>query len=106
MRMAKGVRFGLVSASIVRDPALSRNARLLYAVIATYATQETREWTISRRRLANDLGVSVDTVKRALGELTESGVLVRERQHREDGREGVALTRMRDFVAVYGEEDQ
>jgi DNA-binding MarR family transcriptional regulator len=102
MEIARGVHFGTVSRSIVVSSSLSKNARLLYVILATYADRNTRSWRVSRARLASDLDASEATVKRALRELEGAGVIVRQR-HRAGGREGVATTVLHDFVAVYND---
>lgn len=102
MKIARGVSFGTVSKHVMCSD-LSTNAKVLYALLCTYADHGTRSWTVSRRRLAADLGVSLDTVKRALSELQAAGVIERRRQWKPDGSEGVAVTTLRDFVAIHPE---
>lgn len=55
--------------------ALSGNAVHLYAVLMSYADNGTKAAFPSRSRLAQDMGRSVDTVKRAMTELEKFGAL-------------------------------
>lgn len=105
MRIARGVQFGVVSKEVMRRPDLSPQAKALYALLTTYASQSSRSWSISRRRLAQDLGVSVDSIKRYLTELEGHSLIVRQRQYREGGGERVAKTVLRDFLAVHDDVD-
>lgn len=58
------------------DGALSGNAVQVYGLIMSYADNETRSAFPSRQRLAQDMGRSLNTVKRALKELEDYGALV------------------------------
>jgi DNA-binding transcriptional regulator PaaX len=78
------------------SPDLTVMAKTLYGVLACYVDNDTRSWTVSRKRLASDLGVSEATVKRALRELQEAGVITRQRQRKEGGKEGCAVTTLCD----------
>lgn len=105
MKMGPGVKFGVVSAHVLRNPDLSVRSKALYCLLATYVDNDNREWTISKRRLANELGCSVETVKRGLAELTDLGYLTRVRRVNDKRTEVVATTRLMDFVAVWPEDD-
>lgn len=60
--------------------ALSGNAVHLYGVLMSYADNDTKAAFPSRSRLANDMGRSVDTIKRAMRELEQYGALRVERR--------------------------
>ena len=55
---------------------ISANAIMLYGILWSYANRETGECFPSRARLANDMNMSKDTVRRALKQLTEIGAVV------------------------------
>lgn len=57
------------------EGALSGNAVHLYGVLMSYADNGTKAAFPSRSRLAQDMGRSVNTVKRAMAELEEFGAL-------------------------------
>lgn len=61
-------RFGIVSHEIISDPELSTQAKALYALLCCYADKN-RQCYPTKNRLADELGVSVKTVKRYLSEL-------------------------------------
>ena len=60
--------------------ALSPNAKALYTIIMSYADNETRTAFPGQALLAQDLGVSVSTVHRAMKELEAFGALIVERR--------------------------
>lgn len=65
---------------------LSHGAVRLYGVIMTYADNSTRAAFPSRERLAEDMGVSVATVKRAIKELEDCGAIeVTRRRNKKTG---------------------
>jgi DNA-binding MarR family transcriptional regulator len=101
MQLSRGVAFGTISKDVMCSSSLSVTAKCLYALLATYVNHGSRSWTVSRGRLASDLGLSVATIKRALRELEQEGLIARQRHWREDGSEGVATTTLLDFIAVY-----
>lgn len=59
---------------------LTSHARSLYGVIMSYADNTTRTAFPGRETLAEDMGVSVATVKRAIKELEDFGALIVERR--------------------------
>jgi hypothetical protein len=67
--------FGLVSASLMRDPELSISARLLYALLKTYTSDE-KVCFPSSALLGKQLGLSRRTIQRLLDELKNRGVVV------------------------------
>ena len=70
----KGGGFGMVMHKIIRDGSLAPRSRLLYAILTTYADQG-REAFPSRKTLATNMGVSIDTVDRAVEGLVNAGIL-------------------------------
>ena len=65
---------------------LSHGAVRLYGVIMTYADNSTRAAFPSREKLAEDMGISVATVKRAIKELEEFGAVeVTRRRNKKTG---------------------
>jgi len=64
-----------VSTEVIRDSGLTVVARLLYAVIASYADLQTLEATLLRSTLAKAVGKSRDTVDRAVADLVKAGLL-------------------------------
>jgi hypothetical protein len=71
----EGLPFAMVAVSVMRDTALSCNAKALYGLLVTYADISTRECYPSRRTLAENLGVSVATLDRTRDELVAYGLL-------------------------------
>lgn len=68
--------FAMVPTWIIRSGGkLSANAVRLYATIMTYADNVTKTAFPSRETLAEDMGVSVATVKRAIKELESFGAV-------------------------------
>lgn len=88
--------WGVVSKEVLRNPAISPQAKGLYALLATYADYRTRECYVGRERLAADLGVSVRSVSDWTKELLQADAL--DRQHRGISRS--RLTRLHDFVVI------
>lgn len=65
---------------------LSHTAVRLYGVIMTYADNSTRAAFPSREKLAQDVGASVATVKRAVKELEDQGaIIVTRRRNKKTG---------------------
>ena len=61
-------RFGIVSYDIISDPEISTRCKALYALLACYADKD-RICFPTKSRLADELGVSITTLKRYLREL-------------------------------------
>jgi len=82
----------MVPRAVVTDASLSITARLLFTVLDS--RQGTNDYArVGRQALADDLGVSVATVKRALNELVEAGLIVREATGRTNSYTVVNLSR-------------
>lgn len=79
-------RWSRVSIDVLRDPALSAQAKAVYAVLATYADDAGRDQCYPRQEtLAEQLGVSVDTVQRHIKALEDAGVVEVVPRFRPDG---------------------
>ncbi len=74
------VKFAQVPKWVIRHRTLSVGAKALYADIMTYADNDTLAAFPSREVLADDLGVSVSTVKRSIKELETANVITVERR--------------------------
>jgi DNA-binding transcriptional ArsR family regulator len=98
--MPKGASFARIPISVLKNRQLSAWARLLYPLIVDYMSD--RGAFPGRERLADDLGVSVPTVDRALAELTTAELIVPHRQGR--GRTN-RYTLPHDLSSVIGHED-
>lgn len=61
-------RFGIVKANVMQDPDLSVNAKVVYALLCTFANKQ-RECHPSPTHLAELLNVSRRTVERGVNEL-------------------------------------
>lgn len=83
--------YGQVANEVTRDPTISPIAKALYSVLVTYSDSAGFCYP-GRKRLARELGVSVDTVRRALLELVRSGVVVRLDRTGENGRQTTSMT--------------
>lgn len=79
----KGLPFAQVANDIIRNPKISESARLLYVVMASYANTQRRNGITGRRRLAEDMGKSMDSITRLLRELEAHGVIEREPRYEE-----------------------
>lgn len=73
----KHLPFSLIAVDILRNPAISDSARLLYAIMTTYADTADRDGFTGRRRLAKDMGKSMNTISRLMKELEEHGALTK-----------------------------
>lgn len=69
--------YGLVSSTIMRDPAVSLRDKGLYAYLATYADSD-NTLTVSVNRAASECGVDPSTIKRILDQLKKAGIIIRE----------------------------
>ena len=70
--------FACVDIDVVRDSSLSLTVRAIYSIICSYASITNRSCWPTVKTLANDAGVSESTVQRALKELVDKGVIVRQ----------------------------
>jgi hypothetical protein len=89
--------FARLSHLVVTDPELSDGAVRLYARLLWYARRDVRCWP-GRERLAQDLGVSLATIKRRIAELVDRGLITREQRLNK-----TAMTWIEDLATVYGE---
>jgi hypothetical protein len=67
--------FVMVLKSVLRSTRLSSHAKLLLALLADYQNRETGQCNPKIETLADDLGLSTPTVKRALAELRQAGLV-------------------------------
>jgi DNA-binding MarR family transcriptional regulator len=70
--------YGLVSSSVVRDPAISLRDKGLYAYLCSYADPVDNTLTVSVNRAASECDVDPSTIRRILDQLKKEGVIVRE----------------------------
>lgn len=76
------IAFAMIPRWLLRSSGkLSSTSIHLYAVIMTYADNITKYGFPSRETLADDMGVSVATVKRAIKELEQAGVVEVKREY-------------------------
>lgn len=79
-------RWARVGIDVMRDPELPLQAKAVYALLATYADDDGRDSCYPRQEtMAEQLGVSVDTIQRHLAVLVEAGVVEVEPRFRPDG---------------------
>lgn len=64
-----------IANTVARDARLSMQARTLYVVLRSYAHGDRAYCWPGRRRLAEDCGCSVDTVKRLIHEIVDAGLV-------------------------------
>jgi len=69
--------YGMVSSTIMRDPAVSLRDKGLYAYLATYADSG-NTLTVSVNRAASECGVDPSTIRRILEQLKQAGIIIRE----------------------------
>tara|TARA_Y100001938_G_scaffold135063_1_gene196272 strand:+ start:1193 stop:1462 length:270 start_codon:yes stop_codon:yes gene_type:complete len=74
---SKKYRFGIVSYDIISDPDTSPKCKALYALLSCYADKE-RVCFPTKSRLADELGVSITTLKRYLKELYAKNYIKRD----------------------------
>lgn len=72
-----GTRYGMVTLNVVGDQRITRNARLLYSIIATYTNRESGEAWPSVSTLADAMDCSQRTVSRAIRELQKFQIIAR-----------------------------
>jgi hypothetical protein len=85
--------FAVVPTWVLDHPQLSDRAVRLYGVLARYADGDQRAWP-ARTTLAERLRCSVDSVDRAVRELTAAGAVTVTRRYREDGQPTSNLYRL------------
>jgi hypothetical protein len=73
--------FVMAPIAVMKDRDLSMTARVLYAILLDYDSMP-NGCIPGQARLAEDLGSSVDTVQRAIGELEKKGVVSKQRRGR------------------------
>lgn len=99
--------FGMVAPSVMCDPNHTPTARVLYAVLASYARGPERiaaRNVPNRHRLAAMLGTDSDGLDAALAELEEAGVVTA--TWRSDRRGRVSVTyQLHDAALIFGDRD-
>ena len=98
-RLQRG--FGVVAKAVIRNKSIRGPARLLYALLATYADDEGVCYP-SNETLAEDLGATPKSVQNWMGELVEAGVIERVPRFVE-GRQTASLTRLIDTLVSQGD---
>ena len=90
---------GSVSGDVAYDPTITPSAKAVYLVLAMHRNNkdDSTSWP-SNATIASYTGQSVRTTIRAINELGDHGLLVREPQFR-DGRQVNSITRLTDIVA-------
>ncbi|WP_048549706.1 helix-turn-helix domain-containing protein [Nostocoides japonicum] len=87
---------------VMLDPRLSPAARCLYAILVSYAkigqisSGQQHDVYPSQKRIAAQMGKSVDVVQRLMKELEGAGVITRARQYRKNGTRAVDLIHLHD----------
>lgn len=76
--------FAVVPLRLITASVSDRAVRLFALLAAKYADKDGRAFP-SRRTLSDDLNVSMDTIDRAIAELTDAGALTSERRHGKAG---------------------
>jgi len=69
--------FGMVSNIVIRDASLSLRDKAIYAHLCTYANAYTNEVTVSVNKIADECGINISTVKRALESLESKRIISR-----------------------------
>jgi len=72
--------FTQVSNTVIRDPDIPLREKGLYAVLASYANNDTAETTISVNKLAAETGLNPSSVRRTLDKLNGMGLIKRTRR--------------------------
>jgi DNA-binding transcriptional MocR family regulator len=86
--------FALIPESVLYDLSLSEGARILFAVLQRHADARGASFP-SRARLAELLGVSLDTIDRRLRELEGVGRVTKRKRHDASGRQTSSLYTVR-----------
>lgn len=66
--------FGIIHRSVLRNNKLSRPARLIYALLCSYANEEGEAWP-SQERMAEDLGCSEKPIREWIEECMKAGMI-------------------------------
>ncbi|HEY1876924.1 MAG TPA: helix-turn-helix domain-containing protein, partial [Rhizomicrobium sp.] len=69
----------IVAKELIANKKLSTTAKLLFALLLDHRNKKTGQCNPSRKILAGELGVSIDVIKRAVGDLIEAGFIQRKR---------------------------
>ena len=77
---------------ILKDPKLSANAKVVYALILSYAWHNNRVFR-GQDRMAEDLGTSRPTVTKTVAEIVQEGCL--ETQRRGQGKTNIYILKYR-----------
>jgi DNA-binding MarR family transcriptional regulator len=93
--------FGTVSGRVAFDPTISPSAVRVYVVLVMYRNREDSTCFPSNDTLQRATGFSAATVKRALSELQERGVIHRSPRF-VDGRQTTSLTTLTDACDTPG----
>lgn len=77
--------FAKVNIDIIQDETLSHHARMVYTFLCTFVdfVDSTKPVFVKTATIAGNLLVSHTVVKRALKELTDAGIIRRERRYRQ-----------------------
>jgi predicted transcriptional regulator len=81
--MIKPKQYGIIDKEVIRQTKLSLTARLVYAILCSYADEQ-HTCFVGNERLAEDLGRTEKTVSRAIKELKDHNIITRE-QHAHNG---------------------
>lgn len=72
--------FTQISNKVVRDPSIPLREKGLYALLASYANNDTGETTVSVSRMADECGLDQSSVRRTLDKLINMGLIKRTRR--------------------------
>lgn len=76
--------FAMIPNWMVRDTTISGHAKLVYMALTSRTSRNNASWP-SHALIAKECGVSVTTVKNALAELRELGLVTWSKRVRDDG---------------------
>lgn len=76
--------FFRAASAILRNPDLSKNAKVVYCVLCSYAGSKQTCFP-SQERIAADIGGGIGMVKLALNELEKAGIITRMRRKQTGG---------------------
>jgi DNA-binding IscR family transcriptional regulator len=75
LRLKNG--FGQVSNDVIRDPHLTLSQKAIYAYLATFASSDKNELTVSVSKIASECNVNESTVGRIFKELIDKKIISR-----------------------------